>query len=66
LYQRIKSSIMEVAQFIGFLIFLSVFTLGFWLMLFLISFVIPYWLGGYFLEEFKLKKEAKRLKKLNK
>jgi len=55
---------MDIQQFIGFLIFLGVFTLGFWLMLFLVSFVIPYWIGGYFLEEYKLKKEAKKQKKL--
>lgn len=54
---------MEFQQFIGFLIFMGVFTIGFWLMIFLISFVIPYWLVGYFREEFKLKREAK--KKLN-
>lgn len=50
---------MSLAQFVGFLIFLSVFTLGFWLMIFIITFIIPYWLFGNFMENRQLKKEAK-------
>ena len=53
---------MEFQQFVGFMIFLTVFTMGFWLMIFLITFVIPYWIVGYFKEESKLKKESKKLK----
>ncbi|MEN8125478.1 MAG: hypothetical protein ABFR32_10150 [Bacteroidota bacterium] len=53
---------MDFQQFLGFLVFLGIFTMGFWLMLFLITFVIPYWLYGSFMENRKLKKEAKRLK----
>jgi hypothetical protein len=53
---------MEIQQFLGFLVFLTVFTMGFWLMLFLITFVIPYWLFGNLMESRKLKKEAKKLK----
>jgi len=53
---------MEIQQFIGFLIFLTVFTMGFWLMIFLLTFVVPYWLVGSFKEGRKLKKEAKKLK----
>jgi uncharacterized membrane protein len=56
---------MEFQQFIGFLIFLTVFTMGFWLMIFLITFVVPYWITGYFKEEFKLKREARKQKKQN-
>ena len=51
---------MEFSQFVGFLIFLGVFTMGFWMMIFLITFVIPYWIVGYLREEYKLKKEAKK------
>ena len=51
---------MDLAQFSGFLIFLTIFTMGFWLMIFIISFVIPYWLWGNFVEARKLKKEAKK------
>ncbi len=54
---------MDIAQFVGFLIFLTIFTMGFWLMIFIISFVIPYWLWGNFVENKKLKKAAKRAAK---
>ena len=54
---------MDLAQFVGFLIFLGVFTLGFWLMLFLTIFIIPYWLIGNFKENRQLKKEAKKISK---
>lgn len=50
---------MDFSQYSGFLLFLAVFTTGFWLMLFLTLFVIPYWVVGYLIEEWKLKKEAK-------
>ncbi len=55
---------MDLAQFVGFLIFLGVFTLGFWLLLFLTTFIIPYWVIGNFKENQQLKKEAKDAKKL--
>ena len=51
---------MEFQQFIGFIIFLTVFTMGFWMLLFLLSFVVPYWLIGFFKESMKLRKEAKK------
>jgi len=54
--------IMEFQQFIGFIIFLTVFTMGFWLLIFLLTFVVPYWISGYLKEEFKLKREAKKKK----
>ncbi|MBW2960655.1 hypothetical protein [Mesonia aestuariivivens] len=47
-------------QYLGFLAFLSIATIGFWLMIFLISFVVPYWIGGSIIEMIKEKKEAKR------
>ncbi len=53
---------MDIQQFLGFLVFMTIFTMGFWLMIFLISFVVPYWLFGNIVEHFKLKKEAKKLK----
>lgn len=46
-------------QYLGFLAFLGILTLGFWLMIFLTAFVIPYWITGSLLEKRKLKKEAK-------
>jgi len=53
---------MEFQQFIGFIIFLTVFTMGFWMLIFLLTFVVPYWLFGALKEQRKLKKEAKKLK----
>ncbi len=55
-----KRAIMfEFDQYLGFLAFLTILTIGFWLMIFLISF-IPYWITGQLIENFKLKREAKK------
>ena len=40
----------EFDQYLGFLAFLAILYIGFWLMIFLLTFVIPYWLTGSFLE----------------
>ncbi|MCF6181058.1 hypothetical protein [Lutibacter sp.] len=53
---------MDLAQFSGFLIFLSIFTMGFWLMIFLLTFIVPYWLIGNIKEIIKYRKEAKKAK----
>ncbi len=50
----------EFDQYLGFLAFLTILTIGFWLMIFLLTFVIPYWIIGANIENFKLRKEAKR------
>lgn len=42
----------EFDQYIGFLIFLTVFTIGFWLMIFLVNFVF-YWVFGATIELIK-------------
>ena len=42
-------------QYLGFLAFLTILTIGFWLMIFLVSF-IPYWIVGAAIEHFKYKK----------
>ena len=49
----------EFSQYLGFLVFLTILTIGFWLMFFLVSFV-PYWIGGAIVE---LIKERRRNKK---
>ncbi|MAT89373.1 MAG: hypothetical protein CMC35_01670 [Flavobacteriaceae bacterium] len=49
----------EFDQYLGFLAFLTILTIGFWLMIFLISF-IPYWIGGALYENWKLKREKKK------
>ncbi|PKP41619.1 MAG: hypothetical protein CVT96_06710 [Bacteroidetes bacterium HGW-Bacteroidetes-13] len=46
-------------QYLGFLAFLGILTIGFWLMIFLAS-IIPYWIGGALLERLKEKKKAKQ------
>ncbi|MBT8316140.1 MAG: hypothetical protein HKP59_00785 [Lutibacter sp.] len=50
---------MDLSQFSGFLVFLTILTMGFWLMILLITFIIPYWLVGYFKEAWKYRKEDK-------
>ncbi|MBQ4804714.1 hypothetical protein SAMN04487910_4262 [Aquimarina amphilecti] len=50
----------EFDQYLGFLAFLTILTIGFWLMIFLLTFVVPYWIFGATIENFKLKQEAKR------
>ena len=54
---------MEFQQFIGFLIFLGVFTMGCWLLIFSLTFIVPYWRFGTIMENIKLKREAKKNKK---
>lgn len=50
-------------QYLGFLAFLTILTIGFWLMIFLLTFVIPYWIGGALIERIKevlAEKKSKR------
>ncbi len=51
---------MDFSQYSGFLLFLTVFTMGFWLMIFLLTFVIPYWIIGYLRETWKYRKMEKK------
>ncbi|MGB3150176.1 MAG: hypothetical protein WBB27_05890 [Maribacter sp.] len=53
----------EFDQYLGFLAFLTILTIGFWLMMFLLLFVVPYWLGGNIIELLKEKRDAKRAKR---
>lgn len=50
---------MDISTYLGFLAFLFVFTAGFWLLIFLLTFVVPYWIGGTVLENIMLKKQEK-------
>jgi len=43
---------MEFEQYLGFLAFLAVFTMGFWLMIFL-AIVAPYWASSYVFRKIK-------------
>lgn len=47
----------EFQQYLGFLAFLTILTIGFWLMIFLLTFVVPYWITGALIERFQEKKE---------
>ncbi len=40
----------------GFLLFLAIFTLAFWVLLFLSAFALPYAITVYFIEKMKAKK----------
>ncbi|MBT6160590.1 MAG: hypothetical protein HOH81_02700 [Flavobacteriaceae bacterium] len=48
-----NNDMFEFDQYLGFLAFLSILTIGFWLMIFLLTFVIPYWLIGAIRERIK-------------
>lgn len=52
----------EFEQYLGFLLFLTVLTIGFWLMIFLAS-IVPYWIGGSIMELIKEKKEKRAKEK---
>lgn len=51
---------LDFSQFSGLVLFMFIFTAGFWLLLFLLTFVVPYWIGGTIWENMKLKKESKK------
>ncbi len=50
----------EFDQYLGFLAFLSIVTIGFWLMIFLLTFVIPYWVLGSLVEMLRERFGTKR------
>ena len=50
----------EFDQYLGLLAFFTVITIGFLLMMLLLLFIVPYWLGGNLIEIWKEKREAKR------
>lgn len=58
-YNKIKN-MFEFDQYLGFLAFLTILTIGFWLMIFLLTFVVPYWLFGNIKELLKEKRDKKR------
>ena len=60
---KIHTLMFEFDQYLGFLAFLTILTIGFWLMIFLLTFVIPYWIGGALMERLKEIKEEKKAKR---
>ena len=47
-------------QYLGFLAFLTILTIGFWLMMFLLLFVVPYWIFGSAMERLKENRAERR------
>ena len=61
IFVTIKDILMfDFDQYLGFLAFLTIITIGFWLMIFLLTFVVPYWLFGNIIELWKEKREKKK------
>ena len=58
-----KNNMFDFDQYLGFLAFLTILTIGFWLMIFLLTFVIPYWIGGSLIERLKEIREEKKAKR---
>ena len=58
----ILNNMFEFDQYLGFLAFATILTIGFWLMIFLLTYVIPYWVGGALLERLKEIRDARKNK----
>ncbi len=61
--QKFSKIMFDFDQYLGFLAFLGIFTIGFWLLIFLATFVIPYWIGGSLIERLKELKEERSANK---
>ncbi|GAA3790890.1 hypothetical protein GCM10022271_24140 [Corallibacter vietnamensis] len=59
----IQPIMFDFDQYLGFLAFLTILTIGFWVMIFLLTFVIPYWIGGALIERLKEIKEERKAKR---
>ena len=53
---------MDFSQYAGFLAFMFIFTTGFWLLIFSLTFIVPYWLVGSWIDRFKENRENKAKK----
>lgn len=58
-YTKNPENMFEFQQYLGFILFLTILTIGFWLMIFLVGFV-QYWIGGAIIELVKEKRAKKR------
>ncbi len=54
----------EFDQYLGFLAFLTILTIGFWLMIFLVS-ILPYWIFGAAKERFQEIRDKKKQEQLS-
>ncbi|OMQ11819.1 hypothetical protein BXU01_09875 [[Flexibacter] sp. ATCC 35103] len=59
LHSKIPENMFEFSQYLGFLLFLTILTIGFWLMFFLVGFV-SYWVTGASWELIKEKRAKKK------
>ncbi len=50
---------MDFSHYSGFLLFMFIFTAGFWLLTFALTFIVPYWLIGAWIDRYKENKENK-------
>lgn len=57
---KFPEKMFEFSQYLGFLAFLTILTIGFWLMFFLVGFV-QYWVFGALRELWREKQAAKAL-----
>ena len=53
---------MDFSQYSGFIFFMFIFTAGFWLLIFSLTFIVPYWLVGSWIDRYKENKENKTKK----
>ena len=56
----IHKEMLDFSEFSGLVLFMFVLTTGFWLLIFLLTFVVPYWIVGTIWENFKLKRDAEK------
>jgi hypothetical protein len=52
----------EFDQYLGFIAFLVILTMGFWLMIFLVA-IVPYWIGGSVTEFINEKRDKRKKEK---
>ncbi|AIJ37703.1 hypothetical protein SAMN02745938_10129 [Flavobacterium psychrophilum DSM 3660] len=55
---KLRFIMVEFPQYLGFILFLTILTIGFWLLFFLVGFV-QYWIGGALWEFYKEKRAKK-------
>ena len=53
IFATTRKDMFEFDQYLGFLAFLTILTIGFWLFFVLLLFVIPYWVFGALKERIK-------------
>jgi predicted membrane protein len=50
---------MDFSHYSGFILFMFIFTAGFWLLIFALTVIVPYWLFGAWIDMYKEYKENK-------